>query len=137
MVLGQGHHARDADLAPGDRGAVLLLEHLLQGVTELDAVLDPENSDLFTGDSGFAGGDAGLEQVVEAIEIGLAGNLLDPVQADFPANEVEQLLQRLPDRIELAFVRQGLDCVAFEATTERLAEITSRVARAIAHYRTA
>jgi ATP-dependent helicase/nuclease subunit A len=48
---------------------------------------------------------------------------------------VEQLVHRVPDRIELAFVRQGVDRVVFEPTPERLAEIIARVARAIVHCR--
>jgi len=46
---------------------------------------------------------------------------------------VEQLVHRLPDRIELVFVRQGVERVAFDPTAERLSEIINRVANAIAH----
>jgi ATP-dependent exoDNAse (exonuclease V) beta subunit len=44
---------------------------------------------------------------------------------------VEQLIHSLPDRIELVFMRNGVDRVVFEPTDVRLSEIVSRVARAI------
>ncbi len=57
------------------------------------------------------------------------------IQLGLYALAVEQLLHRLPDRIELVFVRQCVDRVVFEPAAERFAEIVARVTRAIEHCR--
>jgi ATP-dependent helicase/nuclease subunit A len=53
------------------------------------------------------------------------------IQLGLYALAVRQFVQRLPDRIELVFLRSGVDRVVFEPTEARLAEITSRVGNAI------
>ncbi len=53
------------------------------------------------------------------------------IQLGLYALAIRQFVQRLPDRIELVFIRSGVDRVVFEPTAARLAEITSRVGKAI------
>jgi ATP-dependent helicase/nuclease subunit A len=53
------------------------------------------------------------------------------IQLGLYALAVRELIGRAPDRIELVFVRQGVDRVVFEPTDDRLADITARVERAI------
>lgn len=53
------------------------------------------------------------------------------IQLGLYALAARELLKRLPDRIELVFVRQRVDRVAFEPHLDRLSQITARVARAL------
>jgi ATP-dependent exoDNAse (exonuclease V) beta subunit len=53
------------------------------------------------------------------------------IQLGLYALAVEQLIRRPPDRIELVFMRNGVDRVTFEPTDPRLYEIIARVARAM------
>ncbi|MGE5193284.1 MAG: PD-(D/E)XK nuclease family protein, partial [Deltaproteobacteria bacterium] len=53
------------------------------------------------------------------------------IQLGLYALAVEQLIHRLPDRIELVFVRQQIDRVVFEPAAERLAGIIARVEQAL------
>ena len=54
------------------------------------------------------------------------------IQLGLYALAVEQLLGRLPDRVELVFMRQEVKRVVFEPTRARLAGITHRVEQALA-----
>jgi ATP-dependent helicase/nuclease subunit A len=49
------------------------------------------------------------------------------IQLGLYALAVGELIGRLPDRIELVFVRQGIDRVVFDPTEDRLADVISRV----------
>ena len=53
------------------------------------------------------------------------------IQLGLYALAVWELLNRLPDRIELVFIRNGVDRVAFELTESKLEEVTARVARVL------
>lgn len=55
------------------------------------------------------------------------------IQLGLYALAIQKYVQRLPDRIELVFIRNGVDRVTFEPTEARLAEITARVAQALAY----
>jgi len=57
------------------------------------------------------------------------------IQLGLYALAVGELLKHIPDRIELVFIRDGLERVPFTADDERLAEIAARVHRAIALWR--
>jgi ATP-dependent helicase/nuclease subunit A len=59
------------------------------------------------------------------------------IQLGMYALAVREFLKQLPDRIELVFVRNGLARVAFEAGAERLTDVTTRVHRAVAAWRSA
>jgi ATP-dependent exoDNAse (exonuclease V) beta subunit len=59
------------------------------------------------------------------------------IQLGLYALAVEQLIHRLPDRIELVFMRTGVDRIAFEPTAARLEGMIDRVARAIERLATA
>jgi ATP-dependent helicase/nuclease subunit A len=59
------------------------------------------------------------------------------IQLGLYALAVREFLKRLPDRIELAFIRNGVDRVLFEPTESKLEEIATRVSRALAETRNA
>jgi ATP-dependent exoDNAse (exonuclease V) beta subunit len=54
------------------------------------------------------------------------------IQMGLYALAVREFLKRLPDRIELVFIRNGVDRVPFEPTESKLDEVTARVARVLA-----
>ncbi len=53
------------------------------------------------------------------------------IQLGLYALAVRQFLRRLPDRIELVFIRNGVDRVPFHPTESNLEQITARVARVL------
>jgi RecB family exonuclease len=55
------------------------------------------------------------------------------IQLGLYALAVRELIGRVPDQIELVFVRQGVDRVVFEPTAERLADVVSRVNQVMRH----
>ena len=59
------------------------------------------------------------------------------IQLGLYALAVRQFLKRLPDRIELVFIRNGVDRVSFQPTESKLEEITARVSRVLAESQSA
>jgi ATP-dependent helicase/nuclease subunit A len=57
------------------------------------------------------------------------------IQLGLYALAVRELIQRLPDRIELVFPREKVERILFAPTESRLSAITARVHHAIAHLR--
>jgi ATP-dependent exoDNAse (exonuclease V) beta subunit len=53
------------------------------------------------------------------------------IQLGLYALATRQFLNRIPERIELAFIRQGVDRVVFEPTESRLADVRHRVEQAL------